>query len=383
MYNEIPCFIKQYLIKMYKKNYFKLSIHILFFIFSFTFLSCKSKPEQTSVELKDITESVYASGIVKSKNQYQVFSKVNGIIEELFVKEGDLIKKGQTILKIANLSGQINSENAALAVKNTDYNANIDKISDLGIAVDMAHKKLKNDSLLWQRQINLWNQQVGTKVELEQRELAFLNSKIAYQSAIYKFKELKRQINFASAQSKKLLEMNRTLEADYFLKSEYDGRIYNLLKEKGEMVNPLNSVALIGDANDFILELQVDENDVVRIVIGQKVFVSLDSYKGEVFEAKVEEIEPIMNEKTRTFIVKASFLKKPKVLYPNLTVEANIVIITKEKALTIPRNYLIDDSYVLNENNEKIKVQIGLKDYETVEILSGLKTNDVILKPLK
>lgn len=363
--------------------YIQMALKILFFVFSSTILSCKSKPEQTSVELKDITESVYASGIVKSKNQYQVFSKVNGIIEQLFVKEGDLIKKGQIILKIANLSGQINSENAVLTVKNTDYNANSDKIYDLGIAVDIAHKKLKNDSLLWQRQLNLWSQQVGTKVELEQRELAFLSSKIAYQSAIIKYKELKRQINFASAQSKKLLAINRTLESDYFLKSEYDGRIYNLLKEKGEMVNPLNSVALIGDADDFLLELQVDENDVVRIVVGQKIFVSLDSYKGEVFEAKVEIIEPIMNEKTRTFIVKASFLKKPKVLYPNLTVEANIVIMTKEKTLTIPRNYLIDDSYVLNENNEKIKVQTGLKDYETAEILSGLKVKDIILKPLK
>ena len=51
--------------------------------------------------------------------------------------------------------------------------------------------------------------------------------------------------------------------------------------------------------------------------------------------------------------------------------------------MTIPRTYLIDESFVLMENKEKRKVEIGLKDYEKVEILRGITANDVILKPLK
>ena len=357
---------------------------IIYFLFlSLLLFSCKKTQEQTQPKIINISESVYASGIVKSKNQYQVFSKVNGIIDELYVKEGDFVQKGQPLMKIFNQTSRLNTENAALIVENTAINANADKLKDLSIAIDLAHKKLQNDSLLFLRQSNLWAQQIGTKVELEQRELAFSNAKTAYQSAILKYKELKRQVNFSAAQSKKNLAINQTIEADYTLKSEYTGRLYSLQKEKGEMVNLQTAIAVIGDANLFSLELQVDEDDVVSVKIGQKIMVSMDSYQGKAFEAIVYEIDPLMNEKTRAFTVKANFTKQPKLLYPNLTVEANIIIQTKEKALTIPRNYLVDDSYVLNEKNEKVKVKIGLKDYQSVEIISGLTAQDIILKPAK
>ena len=356
---------------------------VYFLFFPLLFLSCKEKQEQTQVEVMNISESVYASGIVKSKNQYQVFSKVSGIIDELYVKEGDFVQKGQPLMKIFNQTSRLNTENAALLAENSALQANADKLKDLSIAIELAHKKLQNDSLLFVRQSNLWSQQVGTKVEFEQRELAYSNSKIAYQSAILKYKELKRQVNFSAAQSKKNLAISQTMEADYTLKSEYTGRLYSLQKEKGEMVNLQTATAVIGDANQFSLELQVDEDDIVSVKKGQIIMVTLDSYQGEAFEAVVEEIDPLMNEKTRAFTVKANFTKQPQLLFPNLTVEANIILQTKAKVLTIPRNYLIEDTYVLNEKNEKIKVKTGLKDYQKVENISGLQAKDIILKPTK
>ena len=90
-----------------------------------------------------------------------------------------------------------------------------------------------------------------------------------------------------------------------------------------------------------------------------------------------------MNEKSRTFLVEAIFTRKPPVLYPNLTAEANIIMSTKEQALTIPRTYLMQDSFVMLESKEKRKVKTGLKDYRKVEILSGLTATDVIIMPSK
>jgi len=111
--------------------------------------------------------------------------------------------------------------------------------------------------------------------------------------------------------------------------------------------------------------------------------LSLDSYKGQVFEATVSIIDPIMNERTRTFKIEAEFTKSPPVLYPNLTTEANIVIQSKANAMTIPRSYLLGDSLVILANKTQQKVIIGLKDYQKVEILSGLNANETILKPSK
>ena len=147
------------------------------------------------------------------------------------------------------------------------------------------------------------------------------------------------------------------------------------------MVSPQTPVAVLGDADEFILELQVDEYDIARVKPGQKVLLNLDSYKGQVFEARVYKVNPAMNERTRSFTVEADFVTTPPTLYPNLTTEANIVIQTKQNALTIPREYLLDSSYVLTEGEEKVKVETGLKDYQKVEILDGLTKEDVIVKP--
>ena len=65
-------------------------------------------------------------------------------------------------------------------------------------------------------------------------------------------------------------------------------------------------------------------------------------------------------------------------LYPNLTAEANIIIQTKKQAITIPKTYLIDNSYVLVDGDERRKVKIGLLDYQKVEILEGLKAGETI-----
>jgi len=140
-------------------------------------------------------------------------------------------------------------------------------------------------------------------------------------------------------------------------------------------------IAIVGDATDFLLELQVDEYDIGKVRLGQKVVVSMDSYKGRVFEAVIEKIDPIMNERSRSFTVDARFVTRPENLYPNLTAEANIVIHTKENALTIPHNYLVNDSTVLLEKSQQRKVVTGIKDYQKAEIVSGLQKDDVLVKP--
>ena len=148
-------------------------------------------------------------------------------------------------------------------------------------------------------------------------------------------------------------------------------------------MNLQQPIATIGDAGEFILELLVDEYDIARIKEGQKIIVQMDSYKGKIYEAVITRIDPIMDERTRSFLVEAGFINAPEKLYPNLSAEANIVVQTKEKTLTIPRNYLVQDSFVLLENKEKRKVTTGLKDYQIVEILDGITASDKLLDPLK
>jgi hypothetical protein len=109
----------------------------------------------------------------------------------------------------------------------------------------------------------------------------------------------------------------------------------------------------------------------------------MDSYKGASFEAVISKIYPIMNERLKSFKVEADFVTTPENVMPNLSAQANIVIQVKEKTLTIPRSYLIDNEFVYLINKEKRKVKVGLMDYDKVEILAGLNLSDALVKSVK
>jgi hypothetical protein len=357
-----------------------IAIVLVFYCLIF---ACKSKVEKINPIQQDITESVYASGTIKAENQYQVFAKVNGIINQILVNEGSLVKLNTSLVSVQNETSRLNSENAKLAASFNDFNANQNKLNDLEIGIELAKSKLFNDSSLFVRQQNLWNKQVGSQNDLDQRKLAFQNSKTVYLSALNKYQDLKRQLHFASQQSQKNLSIAQNQMNDFLVKSEIEGKVYSILKEKGEMANTQTPLAILGSANDFKLELQIDEYDIVKVQLGQLVLISLDSYKGKVYEAVVNKINPIMNERTKTFLVEAKFTKQPKILYPNLTAEANIIIQTKKNAITLPRNVVSDDGFVTKANGDKIAVKTGLKDYKKIEILSGVSLSDEIIVPAK
>ena len=284
---------------------------------------------------------------------------------------------------IQRACAKLNAENAKLEAEHADLKSNSGKLKVAKASIDLALSKMKNDSLLLVRQQNLKAQGVGSLVELEQRELAYENSLTNYEVARLSYRDLKRDLAFSASQSQTNLKISNALAGDYLIRAEADGKVYKVLKEKGEFANTLSPVAIIGDVDTFLIELNVDEYDIARIRIEQLVLFTMGSYKGEVFEAKVEKIEPLMNEESRSFTVKANFITKPELLYPNLSVEANIIIRTNEKALTIPRSYLINDSLVLMDRDEKRKVMIGIKDYQKVEIKSGLTERDIIYKSVQ
>jgi HlyD family secretion protein len=130
-------------------------------------VGCNSKNEAIHPKVQNISSSVYASGTIKSKSQYQAVPLVAGIIQKIFVDDGDYVKKGQLLFKIDNQTQLINEENAALSASYYDLSSNQDKLEDARNAIQLAREKLKTDSSLYVRQLNLFNQNVISKVELE------------------------------------------------------------------------------------------------------------------------------------------------------------------------------------------------------------------------
>lgn len=330
-----------------------------------------------------VTESVYASGVVKAENQYTVFSTVNGFLQKVNVIVGQDIAKGQSLFQIESEKAQLNTDNAQLAYElSTNNNQFIqDKISEMELKVQSAKDKLALDESVYNRSKNVKAYNAISEVDFEKAELAYKNSKSTYTAVLKQLSQLKIQLQSEQKRNNINLKISQKSQSDFTVKSAFSGELFDVLVKEGTLISPQTPLAIIGKKNSYLLELDVDENDMVRVQVGQKVLITMDSYKGEVFEATVDKIYPIMDVSSRTFRIEAHFVKPPQKLYPNLTAEANIIIQTRKNVLTIPRNYLIDEEYVLVNKDEKRKIKIGLSDYQNIEVLSGLKADETIYLP--
>lgn len=347
-------------------------------------MSC-SKKDNGELQPKNgtVTESVYASGIVKSENQYTVYSTVNGVLQKIDVAVGQSIIQGQSLFEIESEKANLNTENARLAYQLSQESNRYtqDKVDEMENKLQIAKDKLALDQSVYNRNKNIKQYNVISEVDYERVELAYKNSKSNYEATLKQLSQLKIQLKNEQNRNNINLKIAEKSQSDFIVKSAFSGELFDVYVKEGTMITPQTPLAVIGKKNSYLLELDVDENDMVRVKIGQLMEVTMDSYKGKVFEATVDKIYPIMDERSRTFKIEAHFVKTPQQLYPNLTAEANIVIQTKKNVLTIPKSYLVDESYVLVNKNEKRKVKIGLSDYKKAEILDGLKAGETIYKP--
>ena len=346
-------------------------------------LACSKKGDEIKPLIGNVTESVYASALVKAEGQYTVYSTVNGILQKVHVLPYQSISKGQLLFELESEKAELNTENARLAYQLSQENSRYiqDKIAEMEMKVKLAKDKLSFDQSIYERNKKLKERDVISEVDFETYELAYKSSILNYDATVKQLGQLNSQLENEQDRSRINLKINQKSQSDFGIRSAFSGQLYNVLVREGTLVNPQTPLAIIGKANAFFLELEVDENDMTRVALGQKALVTMDSYKRQVFEVVIDKIYPIMDESSRTFKIEAHFIRPPKKLYPNLTAEANIIIQTKKNTLTIPRNYLINDEYVLVGKNQKRKVKIGLSDYKKVEILGGLKAEETIYKP--
>ena len=304
-------------------------------------------------------------------------------MQTINVEVGQTITEGQALFQIESDKANLNTENAQLAyqLSKQDNNYIQDKISEMETKVQVAKDKLALDLSIYNRNKNIKKYNIISEVDYEKVELAYKNSKSNYEAAVKQLAQLKSQLQNDQSRNSINLKISQKTKADYTIKSAFYGELFDVLVKKGSMVTTQTPLAIIGKKNSYLLELEVDENDMVRVKLGQNMLVSMDSYKGKVYEAKVDKIYPIMDERSRTFKIEAHFLKTPQQLYPNLTAEANIVIKVRKDVITIPKSYLIDGEYVLVNKDEKRKVKVGLSDYQNAEILSGLTVDETIYLP--
>jgi HlyD family secretion protein len=335
---------------------------------------------------KTITEAVYASGFISSRNQYKVFALTDGNIMKKFHVAGDTVVMGEPLFLVQSLgpTAKLSANTSAygLAVKNSKENSPV--LQDLQIKINNAQVLLDNDQKTYDRTKNMYDANAISRSQLDLATTNLNVSKNNLQSAKEAYTKTKDQLNVDAKTAEANMATSTQDLSNYVLKSLVDGQVYETYKELGEAVRKNDAVALVGEKGAKYLQLAVDQQDISKIKIGQIVEAKMDIATDKIYKARVKKIYPNMNSNDQSFRVDADFIDDPGLQFINASVEANIILQTKENALVVLRQAIRPGDEVIIKTatgNKNVKITKGLMNMESVEVLSGLTEQDEIVMP--
>jgi HlyD family secretion protein len=347
--------------------------------------SCKNSQEEIKPQVKPLMEAVYASGFVVAKDEYEVFSQAEGYLSEKLVMDGEEVKKGDPlfIIEADQQSSRYNlaKENYEMAIRNVGTDSPV--LDELRASIETSKTKMQFDSLNFVRYTNLLKSNATTRSEFDRIKLLYDNSKNEYGLQKSRYKKIKDQLYIELQNAKSQLQIAGDESGRYTVRSQVDGMVFKTMKEKGELVRRNEAVAVVGKENVFYLQLSVDELDVQRVKLGQKVFVKIDAYPNKIFKASVSKVYPLINKQLQSIRVVADLDEPLPGGFSGLALEANIVVRQKENALVIPKTVLLPGDSInikTDDGVKKVKVEIGIETMDEVEITSGLDSAVRILK---
>lgn len=314
----------------------------------------------TSIERKTVV-----TGKVIPEDEVEIKPQIQGIIETLFVEEGDLVNTGDLLARIKVVPNEQNLYAAQGRLANSKL-------------------VLKNAKIDYDRSKDLFSKGIISKQEFENSELRYSQSKQDIANATSDL-QIIRSGSAGGAAS-----------ANTNIRATVPGTILEIPVEEGFQVIASNSfnagttIATIADLNKMIFEGKVDEAEVGKLKVGMPLEVNLGAIEDQSLEAKLKFIAPKGNEEQGAvqFIIEADlFLNDSIFIRAGYSANASLVLERKDSIMAIPESLLQFDRetekpYVeisLGEQTfEKRDIEIGISDGVNVEIISGLTREDLI-----
>ncbi|HMR87812.1 MAG TPA: efflux RND transporter periplasmic adaptor subunit [Saprospiraceae bacterium] len=429
-----------------KRNWILISLLALLVVLAIVAVfKAKSNPKGTSVttaiaEKRTIKETVSASGKIFPETEVKISSDVSGEIVELYVKEGDSVYVGQVLAKIdpeAYISSvergeaSLNSSRSQLSISKSQIESNKAQKEQIIAQLENArgiHKRneqLKKDGVISQAELE------QSLSSLRQLEANLRSAEASIKSAQQNAEASEFSIKGAQASLKELkTSLNRTT-----IKSPTSGIVSKLSVEKGERV--VGTIQMTGTemmriSNLNAMEVQVDvsENDILKVELGDDVEIEVDAYLGKKFKGKVTQIAnsasniatagtALNTDQVTNFIVKIRVLadsyqdiKTKSMQYPlRPGMSASVDIFTEQamdvvavpiqcvtvrekksdkkvtKDSSLPEDMVVPDDkefdeviFLMDADTAKmVKVETGIQDDEFIMIKSGVNVGDKLI----
>jgi HlyD family secretion protein len=360
------------------------------------------------VVLQDIVETVSATGKIQPETEVKISSEVSGEILDLPVKEGQDVKKGDLLVRVNPDLIQSALNRSQATYQNIKAN------------LEQAEANLKQAKADYERNKTLFDKGVISKADWDRSVAAYETAVAGKSSAYYSVQSAAATVNEAKD--------NLTRTTIY---APMDGTISLLNVELGERVVGTQQMAgteilRVANLSNMEVEVDVNENDIVKVQIGDSTLVEVDAYLKKEFKGVVTEIansaagtlaaDQVTNFKVKVRILEESYKDlvegKPETyspFRPGMTATVDIITAKRKNVITVPISAIViktdtsstkkpydtqsvadDISFgeeekfecVFVNDNGKAKLKVvktGIQDDTNIEIISGLSKDDKII----
>ena len=314
----------------------------------------------TSIENKTVV-----TGKVIPEDEVEIKPQIQGIIETLFVEEGDQVNTGDLLAKIKVVPNEQSLNTAEGRLANSKI-------------------VLKNAEIDFKRNKDLFDKGIISKQDFDNIQLRYNQSKQDVSNAI------------SDLQIIRLGSKGGAASANTNIRATVPGTVLEIPVEEGFQVIASNSfnagttIATIADLNKMIFEGKVDEAEVGKLIVGMPLEVNLGAIEDQSLEAKLKFIAPKGNEEQGAvqFIIEADlFINDSIFVRAGYSANASLILERKENVMAISESLLQFDReteipyvevQVADQKFERRDIEIGLSDGVNVEVLSGLSQEDLI-----
>lgn len=396
----------------------------------------QSKPKGIEVTVEEadnrtILEKVTASGKIFPETEVKISSDVSGEIVELYVQEGDSVYIGQVLAKIDPDTYESTVERGRASVNSAKANkaASATQIESSKAQIQQIQAQLTNAKTVQDRNVKLLSEGVISQVEFDQSLSALQGLVANMRSAEATLESAKKNVEGASysvQSAEATLREMRTSLSRTIIKSPTNGIVSSLSVEQGERV--VGTIQMAGTemmriANLSAMEVQVDvsENDILRVSLNDKVDIEVDAYLDRKFSGYVTEIAnsasniggaaSLNTDQVTNFVVKVRVdsesykdLLGPNKRYPfrpGMSASVDIRTETVDNVLAIPiqavtvrekeddkdnkKKKAADDEleevvFVMEADTVRmVNITTGIQDDEYILVTSGLEKGEVII----
>jgi len=313
-----------------------------------------SEAQKVAVEKvtrRNIIETVSANGKIQPAKDVKISPYISGEVVQLYVKEGDFVKKGQKLAKIDPKIYISSFQQAEAAVKTTEANQ-----ANAKARLAQSQAQYTKSKLDFARSDKLWKKQVISDADYDAARSTYLVAKAEVKAAEESFKASRFQVKSSKAKLNEAEEnLNRTT-----IYAPNNGTVAKLSVQVGERVTGASQfsagteIMRIANLNVLEVNVEVNENDIVQVAMNDTALIEVDAYLNRKFKGIVTEIATSANttgvsaDQVTNFDVKIRMLKssyadliRPKNLIPSPFrpgMSATVEIQTKraENVLAVP-----------------------------------------------